>query len=438
MRQLAVALLICTLFRSGYTKFLIGALNLPAAITSFANTAQNPFPYDPGFPIKAVASLAETLPTHSWEYGAASEALLELYNPALSVFSSTTFSITSFAPTDVAKIKTLEYAGTNILIGVGADALSKGDGAVGDPASLGVAAILLGKVGGDQYTKYKDAANGTIDYLLNQAPRFWNGAISQRVDVAELWADWMYMVPPFLAYHAADTSDISLLKESVKQCGSYRQILKSTTSGLWTHIAGPQSHDVGLWATGNGWAAAGMTRVLATIIHSPLAADTENVAWKTTATSSLTAWIKEIVDGAIASPMDNGLLRNYLDNTWDTHGFGEISGSCLIASVVYRMAVLQPDTFNASYISWADSIRGNMASHVTAEGIATPAVNPLAWTDTNPWTSGSPEGQAFVVLMYSGWRDCILARICDKPADSTNSTKRGADLRMHNRRMHDH
>ncbi|KAK7457789.1 hypothetical protein VKT23_010128 [Stygiomarasmius scandens] len=437
MRQVAVALFVSTLLKLCSSTFLVGTANLPAAITSFANNVQNPFPYDAGYPIQKVASLAQTLPSHSWEYGAACEALLELYNPSLSVFSSSAFPIPSLTSSVVGTVKGLEYAGNNILIGIGADALSKGDGAVGDPASLGVYAILLGKVGGSQYARYGDAANGTIDYLLHQAPRFWNGAISQRVDVAELWADWMYMVPPFLAYHAADTSDISLLKESVKQCGYYRQILKSTTSGLWTHIAGPQSHDTGLWATGNGWAAAGMTRVLATVLHSPLAATSENSAWQTTAVNSLTVWIKEIIDGAMVSPMDNGLLRNYLDNTWDEHGFGEISGSCLIASVVYRMAVLQPDTFNASYVSWADSIQHTMASHITTEGIATPAVNPLAWTDTNPWTSGSPEGQAFVILMYSAWRDCISAGVCEKPADATTSTrKRG--LKMHKRRMEQH
>ena len=81
----------------------------------------------------------------------------------------------------------------------------------------------------------------------------------------------MYMAPPFLAYYAADTDNEDLLREVVRQCGLYREVLQLNTGssydGLWRHIIGPEAQDTGLWSTGNAWAAAGMARVLATVVQ---------------------------------------------------------------------------------------------------------------------------------------------------------------------------
>jgi hypothetical protein len=61
--------------------------------------------------------------------------------------------------------------------------------------------------------------------------------------------------------------------------------------GIWEHIIGPNDYQPGLWSTGNRWAAAGMTRVLATTLK-----------WEKSASWAheqglLTQWIKEIIDG---------------------------------------------------------------------------------------------------------------------------------------------
>lgn len=254
----------------------------------------------------------------------------------------------------------------------------------------------------------------------------------------------MYMVPPFLAYYAADKQDLDLLQTSIQQCQLYRQILQSNNSGalngVWTHVQGPQDEDTGLWSTGNAWAAAGMTRVLATVTKATFIS---NLAWRQQAIDNLTQYIKEIVDGVMQAPLDDGLLRNYLsDVSGDGHGFGEISGSSLIAASIYRMAVLRPDVFDSDYIAWADNIRTTLSGkdtnnnpHITSLGIATPAVNPLAWKDTTPFTKGSPEGQAFVVLMYAGWRDCVNAKKCSavSPVLSTGNSSTPSKRNVHSR-----
>ncbi|KAJ7025809.1 family 88 glycosyl hydrolase [Mycena alexandri] len=389
-------------------------------ITTGLASAKSPTPFDPGFNITSVAAIAKSLPSHSWEYGTASEALLELDSPLLSVFGPRPFPVQTLSP---ATVPALAYAQSVIVLGTGANGLSNGDGAVGDPASLGVSAVLLGKTN----ATFATAAQSEIDYIVGSAPRWVNGAISQRTSVAELWADWMYMAPPFIAFFAADSNNASLLETAYVQSSSSAPtplppspVGTSPTNGSWHHIVGPQSADPGLWSTGNGWAAAGMTRVLATILKAPVAA---NATWRASAVSDLTAWIKEIVDGARTQPTESGLLRNYLNDTsGDGHGFGEISGSSLIASVAYRMVVLAPDVFDApTYVGWADSIRAVLSGndtegnpHVTANGTVTPAVNPLGWGDTAPWTAGSPEGNNFVVLLYAAWRDCVYAGLCSK------------------------
>ncbi|KAJ7233097.1 family 88 glycosyl hydrolase [Mycena rebaudengoi] len=375
------------------------------AARPLAALADDAIPFSPGFDMEKVASLAESLPEQSWEFGTAAEALLELYNPELSVFGKP-FPVAKTSPDS---IKALSYAREKITIGN--TGLSDGNGATGDPASLGVSAVMLGK----SDKKYSDAATVQLAYLLDsgKVPRYENGAISHRVEAPELWADFMYMAPPFLAFYAADSDNATLLEETYKQCGLYRDVLQSKDKGMWQHIIGPQggATDRGHWSTGNGWAAAGMARVLATIMHAPVA---KPAAWRDSAVNDLSAWIKEILDTAREAPADGGLLRNYLDDTSPAHGFGEIAGSSLLASVAYRMAVLQPAAFGAEYVKWADGVRGVLADGHVVNGVATPAVNPHDWHDTKPDTNGSPEGQGMVVLMYAAWRDCVNAGTCQQ------------------------
>ncbi|KAJ7579268.1 Six-hairpin glycosidase-like protein [Mycena floridula] len=427
MKRLTLAALFLYVLNNVRAADLAAALDLSVMLKNAAA-----LPYNPGFDIAFVTKVAQELPSHSWEYGTCMEALLELYNPDASVFGATPFPVVNQT---AAAITSLAYAETTIVMGSGANGLSHGSGAVGDPASTGVAAVMLGKAD----SSYEKAATAQLTYMLYDAPRFWNGAISQRANTPELWADFMYMAPPFIAFYAADKNNATLLYEAVNQCALYRQILQSNSTdsryqGLWQHIIGTESTDKGLWSTGNSWAAAGMSRVLATVIKAPVA---QNATWQADAISNLNTWIKEILDGAMRCTLDDGLLRNYLDDTTGPNGFGEISGSSMLANVAYRMAVISPDQFGSSYVQWADQIRSTLGSndssgnpHITSQGIATPAVNPLAWHDTKPFTTGSPEGQSFVVLMYSAWRDCITAGICTAD-DTTAPQKRSHRSRGH-------
>jgi rhamnogalacturonyl hydrolase YesR len=282
---------------------------------------------------------------------------------------------------------------SKIFIHLTATTLTLPKGASGDPASVGIAALLIGQT----YPEYTAAAERQEAHLINDVPRWPNGAISQREAYAELWADFVYMAPPFLAYYAVATADVDLLKQTAQQCLLYHDVL-ATDLGPWHHIIGPENQDLGLWSTGNGWAAAGMARVLATMMKSPFAEATKNEQ------NALIADIKAIIDGAIILDTDSsGLLRNYLnDTTW----FGETSGTAMLTATSYRMAVLAPSTFGAKYTNWANKKVQVVDSCINnTTGVVAPAINPLSWGDRTPFTTGSPEGQSFVVLMHAAYRD---------------------------------
>jgi hypothetical protein len=75
-----------------------------------------------------------------------------------------------------------------------------------------------------------------------------NDTISHRYDVVELWSDFIYMVPPFLAYLSIITSDEGYLKIAIEQIEKYREALlvrEGKARGLLRHIVGPQNQDLG-------------------------------------------------------------------------------------------------------------------------------------------------------------------------------------------------
>lgn len=118
------------------------------------------------------------------------------------------------------------------------------------------------------------------------------------------------MAPPFLAYYGAAYAKEDVLLEGYTQCKLYRSALQDGSTKLWKHIPG---QDDGLWGTGefrttkrpffwypiadengrccagNAWAAAGMARVLATILASSSASTMSSQV------SDLATWINEIL-----------------------------------------------------------------------------------------------------------------------------------------------
>src|SRR6266851_6833561 len=114
---------------------------------------------------------------------------------------------------------------------------------------------------------YDTAAKNQLNYLLQVAPRAPNGAISHRASEAQLWADFIYMAPPFIAYYGAllgGDEGATLLQTAYEQVKLYRDLLFDADVGLWRHVTQGSWSDNTHWATGNAWAVAGALRVLST------------------------------------------------------------------------------------------------------------------------------------------------------------------------------
>ncbi|KAK4047085.1 hypothetical protein OIV83_005648 [Microbotryomycetes sp. JL201] len=272
------------------------------------------------------------------------------------------------------------------------------DGSAADPASLGVAVILSNYTSPEgQQTRQQmaRAAQDQLEALLRDTPRTNDGAISHRVEEVSLWSDFMYMVPPFLAYYGTVNQNSSLIQEAYDQCRLYRQYLRTPETNLWQHILWGAHPDPGLWATGNGWAAAGMMRVIATIRNSDYASQFKSQA------DDLSDWTQEIVTAAFKTSLTrDNLMHNYLN---ESNTFGDATSTALLTSVAYRLAQFD---VTSDLIDQANTLRNKIYNSVSGStGVLSPVVDPLNFGQRLSSGGISPEGQAFVLLMESAYRD---------------------------------
>ncbi|KAJ8087296.1 hypothetical protein PM082_006126 [Marasmius tenuissimus] len=282
----------------------------------------------------------------SWELGTRAEALLEHDAPNFSVFRSPIPPSQSVPSDTQSSIEPVLSIARNTVSGrsssngniQGPQPLMK-DGSAADPASIGVAVLLANwtKQGGQDYA---GAAKDQLDYLYQKVPRSSEGAISHRTEDVQLWSDFVYMVPPFIAYYGALTQNQTLISDAYGQIKLYRDSLRDKdANNLWKHIVAPSNEskaDEGHWSTGNAWAAAGMVRVLATMKNSQYADDFKDEQ------DDLTDWISEI-HGGMYSHLDSGhIFTNYADIPADSSGsFYDSSSTALLAATVYRLSLLR-------------------------------------------------------------------------------------------------
>jgi rhamnogalacturonyl hydrolase YesR len=226
----------------------------------------------------------------------------------------------------------------------------------------------------------------------------------------------MYMVPPFLAFYGLQTNNQTLLQIAHDQCSLYRTALQDPSTKLWKHIIGGSGNqiaqDTGLWATGNGWAAAGMLRVAATIQRSGYASQ------MTTQVNDLTSWVTEIIQASSSRVTEAGLVRNYIDQK---SSFPETSASSLLAYSAFRLSTMG---VTSDYTGFANQIHSTVfGNHIASNGTLTGAVDPLSFAEQG---TGSPEGQSFVLLMQAAYQEFRSAG----GSDDTNPGKENAAVRM--------
>ena len=224
--------------------------------------------------VDTIRSQLSSIELQSWEIGTFAQALLALDTPSFSVLTPGV-SFSSFATASppssldevfaLAKSVTQNWTSLNNVTSSNAQSVVAPllpNSAAGDPPSVGPAIILANLTGRSQADnlQYADAATSQLEYLLTKVPKTSDGAISHRPEQVQLWSDFIYMVPPFLAFYGVATSNLSLARMAHDQVKLYRSYLQDNGSvsastnpnpkGLWRHMALGQNTDTGFWSTG--------------------------------------------------------------------------------------------------------------------------------------------------------------------------------------------
>ncbi|MBW0493345.1 hypothetical protein O181_033060 [Austropuccinia psidii MF-1] len=368
--------------------------------------------------IKLVYETLNRVANHSWEWGTQTQVILEGFYPSLSVYSTNHMLPLSTQDGRLSSPNTLLKLLDRILANRNKTALPiiDGDGAAGDPASLGVAVMIAAATTSGSISKnYQMLADNQMKWLLNYVPRSPRGALSHRNSELQFWSDFIYMAPPFIAYYGAWSSNATLLRFAYDQARLYRGTLQDPNHKLWiwNHILkGALKIDyTPVFITRNGWAAAGMMRIYATfhnIRNKELRKQTQ--VWR----ENLAHWAAEIIIGAYEfQDPETGLLPNYLASNDTKHNYTECSGTAIIASAAYRLISLNSSYTSILPMSQIEKARVALLTKYTnpRTGAVAPVVDPLDWNSPKAFNGSkpetgfvSPEGQAFVLLLHESWK----------------------------------
>jgi unsaturated rhamnogalacturonyl hydrolase len=294
---------------------------------------------------------------HSWEQGVAAQAFLELGEKEIVIL--------------MAKEAVLRQQEDGRLGLVGSNH------AVTDPAANGEPVRYAAKITGDP--QLQEAADRMLSYLLHHAPKAEDGTLYHITTQPQVWVDSMYMAPPFLAVAGQP-------EEAVRQVEGFRARLWHPEAELYAHIWDEGEGTfvrAAHWGVGNGWAAAGMARVIAA-----LPPEMER------ARARLIGYVRELLDGCLAHVRPDGLFHDVID---DRGTFVETNLSQMLAYAIYRG--LHEGWLEGTYRAHADRMRHAAHAQVDEYGLVQGVCSAPRFD--RPGTA--PEGQAFFLLMEAAY-----------------------------------
>jgi rhamnogalacturonyl hydrolase YesR len=247
-----------------------------------------------------------------------------------------------------------------------------------DPAMGGAAYWHAGQITGDR--EIRDAANGLLDWILHKAPRAADGTLYHVFDHLQVWSDGFNGAPPFLAYTGH-------YDEALRQIDGFRKRLWDPQKKLLAHIwdDAPNAHNTKeYWGGGNGWAAAGLARVIRS-----LPADRKNDR------QQLATFVADIVDGCLAHQRPDGLFHDVIDRP-DT--FVEVNLAQMLAFAIYTgiSGGWLPQHYRDAAERMRNAARGKMDSLGYVQSVCGAPNFDRQGTST--------EAQAFAIMMEAAGR----------------------------------
>lgn len=253
---------------------------------------------------------------------------------------------------------------------------------VNDAASCGEPVLAAYRMTKDPL--FKKAADKMLKIVLESEHRTEHGILYHpEAPTREVWSDAFYMTPPFLA--AAGE-----YQEAVKQINGTWNLLWNPEHKLLSHIWDDKRKTFkhkAYWGIGNGWAAAGIIRV---IRHLPESMQPER--------NQLSKKLKMLVDGCLAHMRGDGLFHFIVD---DPSTFIEVNLSQMIAYTIFR--AVRAGCLERKYLESAYTMRN--AAHQKVDGYG--YVQDVCGVPYFDRSFVAPEGNAFYLLMEAAYRDLM-------------------------------
>jgi len=309
--------------------------------------------------VQKVKQALLTMQRAAWEQGVAAQAFLEWGDSDIVVLMAHDAVVRQFEDGRLAMLGT--------------------DHAVTDPAANGEPLLYAAQI--TQNPMYRDAAQRMLDYLLHHAPKTARGVLHHITNQPQVWIDSMYMAPPFLAVAGQP-------REAVRQIDGMRDLLWDREKRLFSHIWDDGQQQFARkdhWGVGNGWAAAGMTRVIRAL--------PEEMAEER---ARLIGYVREVLDGCLVYQRPDGLFHDIVD---DPESFIETNLAQMLAYTIYRG--IQEGWLEASYREAADRMRSAARAKVDEYGL----VQDVCGSPTFLLPGTASEGQAFFLLMEIAWKE---------------------------------
>jgi rhamnogalacturonyl hydrolase YesR len=242
-----------------------------------------------------------------------------------------------------------------------------------DPAMGGPAYAQAAEWTGD--AQIREAVDGLLAWILNKAPRNPEGVLYHVFNAPEMWSDGLNGAAPFLAA-------MGHYDEALFQIEGHRKRLWNPEKKLLAHIwddGKQQFKDGNFWGGGNGWAAAGLARVIRSLPRDR-SKDRQHLA----------AFATEIVDGCLKHQRADGLFHDVIDQPAT---FVETNLAQMLAYAVYEGAAA--GWLPTSYRERADTMRAAARAKMDEFGF----VQGVCGAPNFDRSGTSTEGQAFCIMM---------------------------------------
>jgi len=260
----------------------------------------------------------------------------------------------------------------------------KGNGPITDCASVGEAVLFAGRQTGDPI--FRKGADEMLNVIKTTTHKNKEGIIYHTQEPnKEFWSDATYMLPPFLAA-AVD------FQEAMKQIEGYRKYLYNATDKLYSHMWNDEKkvlNRADYWGVGNGWSAAGMTRVIKMLPDSMIAEK-----------KRLIGYTRDVIDGCLKYLRNDGLFHNVVNKP---ETFPEVNLSQMICYSIFRGVAA--GYLDSSYLKPTEIMRKAANDRVDKLGY----VHDVCGLPNFDHSYFAPEGQAFYLLMETAAAD--LAKV---------------------------